>query len=255
MKKIIFGILASALITNLSYGQATLEHSYASGIIQFENKNVFLTTSGLNYYTLDETINELKIYNETHSLIKTIQFPVTSGYSFKNLLLISDKLFNADNLIEFIVVGYNQSTSTYKSTLINENGVILQEFGNRAEAYVIKGLTGNSKLVTILSGFYTGTKYYDIYSLPGSLLNVLQNKLANKSLIGYPNPAANKIAFTNPLKSGEKDVLEVFDINGKKVLQENVSGESKEINLDVTNLTRGIYIYKINGETNKFIKE
>ena len=41
----------------------------------------------------------------------------------------------------------------------------------------------------------------------------------------------------------------------KKVLQKNVSGGSKEIDLDVTNLTRGVYIYRINGKTNKFIKE
>jgi len=37
--------------------------------------------------------------------------------------------------------------------------------------------------------------------------------------------------------------------NGK-----NVTGGNNEINLDVTALSNGVYIYKLNGQTNKFIK-
>ena len=261
MKKIIFGILATALISNLSYGQATIEQSYKTKSFDYDNYNSFKTKSGLNYFTLDDNTNTLQFFDSNHDLYKTVLIPVAPGYQLSYISTINDVLFNSDNLIEFIVF-YNSNTNSNirKATLINENGVILQEFGNRQEAIVIKGIGGTYKLITYLEPFdqipATTDYAFDVYSLPGTTLNTVTNKKIDEdSFIGYPNPATNRIAITNPLKSGEKETLEVFDINGKKVLQKNVSGGSKEINLDVTNLTRGIYIYRINGKTNKFIKE
>jgi hypothetical protein len=197
-------------------------------------------------------------------LYKTVIIPVSSGYTLRYISTINDVLFNSDNLIEFIVFYRTDNNSNgdfiRKATLVNENGVILQEFGNRDEAFVVKGIGGTYKLITYLETYgqipATGEYAFDVYSLPGTTLNTVTNKKIDEdSFIGYPNPATNRMAITNPLKSGEKETLEVFDINGKKVLQKNVSGGSKEIDLDVTNLTRGVYIYRINGKTNKFIKE
>lgn len=266
MKKIIFGLLATALISNLSYGQATLEHSYKTKSFDYDNYNSFKTKSGINYFTLDldDTTNTLQFFDSNHDLYKTVLIPVSPGYQLSRISTINDVLFNSDDLIEFIafsynISGFNDGTNNYKATLINENAVVLQEFGNRTEASVIKGIGGTYKLITHIEPFGMGTTTdfaFDVYSLPGTTLNTVTNKKIDEdSFIGYPNPATNRMAITNPLKSGENETLEVFDINGKKVLQKNVSGGSKEINLDVTSLTRGIYIYRINGKTNKFIKE
>ena len=260
MKKIIFGILTSCLITNLCYGQATLEHSYTTKRWDYDNYNFFKTKSGINYFTLDDTTNTLQFFDSNHDLYKTVLIPVASGYNILYISTINDVLFNSDDLIEFIIFSYSNTSSINKATLMNENGVILQEFGNRQEALVVKGIGGTYKLITYLEPYSqipaTTDFAFDVYSLPGTTLNTVTNKKIDEdSFIGYPNPATNRMAITNPLKSGEKETLEVFDINGKKVLQKNVSGGSKEINLDVTNLTRGIYIYRINGKTNKFIKE
>ena len=38
-------------------------------------------------------------------------------------------------------------------------------------------------------------------------------------------------------------------------MQKTVVGENAEINLDVTELSNGVYIYKLNGQTNRFIKK
>ena len=75
------------------------------------------------------------------------------------------------------------------------------------------------------------------------------------SFFGFPNPTENRIAITNNLENGQNGILEVFDVNGKKVIQKNVIGENGEINLDVTELSNGVYIYKLNGQTNRFIKK
>jgi hypothetical protein len=260
MKKIIFSLIASALITNLSYGQATLEHSYTTKSWDYDNYNSFKTKSGINYFTLDNTTNTLKFFDSNHDLFKTIIIPVSSGYTLSSISTINDVLFNSDDLIEFIA--FSNSNTNYdirKATLINENGVVLQNFGNRNEALVIKDIGGTYKLITYLEPYgqipATTDYAFDVYKLPGTTLNTVTNKIDENSFIGYPNPATNRMTINNPLKNGENETLEVFDINGKKVLQKNISGGNPEINLDVTNLKRGVYIYSLNGKTNKFIKE
>ena len=260
MRKIIFGLIATATISNLSFGQATLEHSYTTKIIGWEQTNAFKTDAGLNYYTVEGT-NVLKIYNSSHSLTNTVTIPIDSGYELNGIYGASDKLFNTDALTEFLIFTEISSASgmTYKLTLINQNGTILQQLGDRGDAYIIKGTSGEFKLITIKNLYDSQpnatNNLYDVWSLPGtSLGTVMLNKNAS-SFFGFPNPTENKIAITNNLENGQNGTLEVFDANGKKVMQKNVVGENGEINLDVTELSNGVYIYKLNGQTNRFIKK
>ncbi len=259
MKKIIFGIIATISISNLSFGQATLEHSYQTRKFQADETNAFRTDNGLNYYTLDNSTGTLLIYNDSHSLIKTVNIPIPSGYVLNYLYLITDKLFNTDPLTEFIISFRDDNfDSPYIFTLINENGTILQQFGNKIKAYVIKGNTDSFKLITVSNppSSSPGENYdYDVYSLPGTILNVLQNESPENSFFGFPNPTENKITIINNLGNGEHGILEVFDENGKKVIEKNVVGKNGEISLDVTELSNGIYLYKLNGQTNRFIKK
>ncbi len=57
------------------------------------------------------------------------------------------------------------------------------------------------------------------------------------------------------MKNGQNGTLEVFEINGKTVTQKNVVGQNGEINLDITVLNEGVYIYIVNGQTNRFVKK
>ena len=259
MKKIIFGLIATFAFSNSLFSQGTLEHSYTSKLWQYDQTNSFKTDAGLNFYTLDNSTGTLLIYNASHSLIKTVTIPIPNGSIPQCLYTITDKLFNSDALIEFIIrfEGGSESNPEFLS-LINENGTILQQYDNKSEAYIIKGTSGTFKLIT-LSNPYTQVPaasniYYDVYSLPGTTLNVLQNNSAENTFFGFPNPTQHKISITNNLESGQNATLEVFDINGKKVMQKNVVGENGEINLDVKELSNGVYIYKLNGQTNRFIK-
>jgi len=83
----------------------------------------------------------------------------------------------------------------------------------------------------------------------------MESPSVSNKLFGYPNPTADRIMITNPLENGENALLEVFDMNGKRIMKKNISGNETEIILDVSNLNNGTYIYKINGEANKFIKK
>ena len=261
MKKIIFGLIATFGISILTFGQGTLEHSYQTKRWQYDQTNAFKTDAGLNFYTLDNSTGTLLVYNASHNLIKTINIPIPSGYIINYLYGITDKLFNADALIEFIIHFYYESGGDNPDilTLINENGTILQQYGNKSEAYIIKGTGGAFKMITVSNPYSqlpTDNIFfeYDVYSLPGTTLNTVSNINNESSFFGFPNPTENRIAITNNLENGQNGVLEVFDVNGKKVIQKNVVGENREINLDVKELSNGVYIYKLNGQTNRFVK-
>ncbi len=248
MKKIILGLIATFGISIVSFGQVTLENSYYSKI--YSTVNGFNTENGLNYFTVDNISNQLKIYNSTHNLIKTVNIPVDANSFINHIYLPTDKLFNSDNLIEFIV-HLNNGPTNNNMFLMNEDGIVLQQFGNKSEAKVIKSTSGVYKLD--LKIYDNG--YYDfIYTLTGTL-SVAQQEMLGKQFISFPNPTENKITITNNLENGQNGTLEVFDVNGKKVIQKNVIGENGEINLDVIELSSGVYIYKLNGQTNRFIKK
>lgn len=95
---------------------------------------------------------------------------------------------------------------------------------------------------------------YDVYSLPGTTLDVVENSFANESF-SFPNPSSSRMAIKTSLVKGESSMLEVFDISGKKVIEKNVTSDNGQIDLDVSSLSGGMYIYKIKNQTNKFIKK
>ena len=170
---------------------------------------------------------------------------------------ISDKLFNADSQIEFLIRFYRNVSAPNTLdinvlTLINENGTVLQQFGNRESAEVIKGNGTNLKLIVIAPS-NSGNYIYDVYGLSGTLSTV-QFKNINLSLTSYPNPAKNEMTITNFELDGNKSKLEVFDINGKRVIERNIKENENEIILELSDFPKGVYIYKINGQTNKFVK-
>jgi hypothetical protein len=57
------------------------------------------------------------------------------------------------------------------------------------------------------------------------------------------------------LKNNEKEKIEIYDINGKKVIEKEIIGNGKIIELNISNLSKGIYSYRIRGYNNKFVKK
>ena len=94
------------------------------------------------------------------------------------------------------------------------------------------------------------TTYY--YSNQTTSIN---NKVSEKDLRVYPNPAQEFIVFDFTVNS-ESVKTEIFDIQGRKVFEQQLS-ENKQIS--VSNLRKGLYVYKVynNGiiYTGKFLKE
>lgn len=249
-------LLALFLTSTLSFSQATLEHSYIINQDEGGDQSYFFNTETASYHYTFDTNNVLKIYTENHSVYKTLTLPVDSGYAINNMYLFTDKLFNSDNLIEFLLVT-RSPTGTHKMSLINENGVVLQQFGDKQDALIVKTLSNNYKLITqkatYASNIYTTTK--DVYALTGSL-SVNQSKALSKSLVAYPNPVKDVLNITNPSYKTADANLKVYSVSGKLVLEKNIADNNEDfIKLDVSGLQSGVYVYKINEVSNKFIKE
>ena len=60
----------------------------------------------------------------------------------------------------------------------------------------------------------------------------------------YPNPANNKITISNNKEIPEEAIISISQINGQLVMQDKFQNQ-KLIQMDVSNLSNGIYLLKI----------
>ena len=247
MKKTIISTIVILFITISVKSQITLETKYP--IQPFKLKLCNLTNGGYKYYWLDQTNNQIKMYNSNHSIFKTINVtPPTTPYTYGGVNYISDNLFNSDNLVEFMIV-YYQSPSTYQSKLFNENNIIL--FSSNSSAGELLNISGNYKL-KIPS---TNADSTLIYSLPGSLpceacggpTSIVKNNTTTNTMPNaYPNPTSTQITIPYTLTNNDtKGKINIYDINGKIVKEYNVDNTFDNFILDTQEFSAGTYYYNL----------
>ncbi|MHB0756985.1 T9SS type A sorting domain-containing protein [Polaribacter sp. M15] len=244
-------------ISSIGFSQ-TLETTYTtSGYDEREKPNFAFNIDGeTKFYTLDWTNNQVNIYNSSHNIYKTVSINLESGYEMRELYLPTDKLFNSNSKIEFIIFSV-QTDSPYQPSLrlFDEDGTLLFDFGNSRGIELFKTPNDSYKLITAQSTSNEKEISYKVYSLSGTL-SVSQENLFNKQkIIGFPNPSSKTISITNPLKNNVNDKIKVYDINGRKVLEKTIVGNGENIELDISLLSKGIYNYRIRELGNKFVKE
>ncbi|MCG2610178.1 T9SS type A sorting domain-containing protein [Flavobacterium sp. SM15] len=251
--------LVASLFSLNAFSQITFEHEYTTSSLGGDDfVSAFYTQTELNHFTFDKNTGGVQIFNQTHVLTTSFTVPIMPDWKFNNFLLISDKLFNNDANIEFLISEYNDVTMESKIVLVSSDGSLIQEFAGATYASVFKDSAGQYKLITkkIYSDDFSVNWFADlkVYSLQGTL-TVNQYELFSKNVFAFPNPTEGQITFENLKLNGEKGKLEVFTTNGMKVLQKDLSGAETNTALDTSALSSGVYVYKINGTTGKFIKK
>jgi len=236
-------------ISAIGFSQ-TLEHSYTTGGSPDGENLTFITSNGINYYTINNDADKVLFYNNDHNLINTVNIILPTSETIRTLSFITDKLFNANSKIEFIVI-----SNLFNMYLFDEDGNKLFEFGKREEVFYSKDENNNFRLITTNGGLKVNTTTYDVYSLSGTLSTIQESFFGNKKFNAYPNPSTNSINIANPLKKNEKENIIVYDINGRKVLEKEVIGNGENIKLNISSLSKGIYNYRIRENGNKFVKE
>lgn len=88
---------------------------------------------------------------------------------------------------------------------------------------------------------------------------ITQNTITNNSVSVYPNPATNILNFDWETTTNQNYTLQVTDVLGKVVNTKQILADQSTSQLDISTLTKGVYLYQIIGTqgtvNGKFIKE
>lgn len=247
-------IILLIFISISANAQVTLENSYSYSGTMFElDENVY------KYFVMDVPMNQCRIYNEDHSLYKTIKLTIPSGYYLNDIKLISTRLFNNDDKIELLYI-YQKETLTnsiyvtsYGMKIINEDGTSLLSLSDGGYAEIKEGTDGPRLLAY---QYMWNSSYYlvntKVYTLGGATKTAL-NYIEKQALV-YPNPAHGSIQLQMPENMGAKHIT-IHDLSGRTVENKNNLNSQQDISIKTDHLPAGTYIIKIEGSNGQIISE
>lgn len=256
MKKILFSL--ASLVSSLVFGQLTLEHSFPSN----QKVKVFNDGEKIYYFVTkygtsnNEYRNTIHIYNSDYTLYKTITFPwdvsYDSGISFVGDYGISKYVFNTDEKFEFIVYVFNNTTQQQKYLILNEDGDIIKDLSDYFPVNdIYHDSLNNLNKMKLVKKDGTAAGITEIYLLPTTELATKEIQGKNK-LSAFPIPTNKILNIINPENGANK--IEIYDLSGKLILIKNFTNNDNRISVNVENLPKGTYIYKIGDLNSKFIK-
>jgi len=249
MKKLISTSFFLALFMALT-AQVTLDKRY-----EYSTTIVKLETLGYKYYLMDVPSSQCRIYNLDHSLYKTINCSVPSGFYLADIKYISENLFDNDPEIEMLYSYYKyvETSSSYYyiygSRIINDNGSNIITLDGSQYNYINKTEDDTYKLFSYCFDYsvFPEKVWTNIYSLPGTpVVLILDNNAPEISMDAFPNPASQsvKVAYNLPgnIDSG---TLHLFDNSGRQIEQFIIDNHTDHLALNVTSFKSGIYHYFI----------
>ena len=248
MKRIaLFGIFV-AVAFNLD-AQIPLEktYNYSTAVVKFE-------TLGYKYYLMDVPNAQCRIYNMDHSLFKTINCPVPSGYYLSDIKYVSEKMFNTDESIELAYTYYKYvpvSSSyyyIYGSRVVSESGSILVNIDGAQYLFVNKTGENLYKLFAYCFDYSVSPEkvWTNIYGLPGVPVTGFASaeKNIDSRLVAFPNPAGDLVKINYQLPGNiSQGILRLFESSGRQVEQFIVDSHINHLEIDVNRYRPGVYHY------------
>lgn len=104
------------------------------------------------------------------------------------------------------------------------------------------------------TGYIVGEEGTILKTSNGGELFITETNLTHSNFSIYPNPATNKISITSNPDISQSVTLNIFKINGQKVLEQNFQNQ-KQVHLDISPLPKGIYLLKIQSPDKTEIKK
>lgn len=221
--------------------QILLEHTFNETA---RGTEVSYIDESLLYYNF--TGNVLNIYSSNYEILNSIE--LSDLNSIQEIFLFSDKLFNSDGLIEF-VIKFAGDGSYGDLRLYNENGEMLFDFGPGMYAAAFED-NGIAKL--LVREYSPNTYSDDIYSLPGSL-PVIIDEINNSELNAFPNPSSTHINIPYQIDRDQSIQLEIINAYGQSVDNILLDPNKTKFILNTSRYSKGSYIYKYGNTTGIFI--
>jgi outer membrane protein assembly factor BamB len=150
---------------------------------------------------------------------------------------------------------YYKDSSSISANILHINGTTyIGTHNGNVLAFWDKGLTTygkgiSSKITEPQWGTYQGNSRRT--GIQNNILSVgVNNTLLKNNIKIYPNPTHDKIMIEIELKQ-INEIIEVYDLTGKLVLKEIISGNSE---IDLSSFNSGVYIIKIKDTYTRVIK-
>ncbi len=246
MKSLILSCIAIIIIFSAS-AQISLDHKYdySTTIVKFE-------TLGYKYYLMDVPNAQCRIYNQDHSLYKTINCSVPSGYYLADIKFLSEKLFDTDGGIELAYTYYKYNSSqqyyTYGSKVINEDGSALITISGAQYLYINKTADDSYKLFAYCFDYsvFPETVWTNIYNISGTPTSIVENSSPEIELNMFPNPATQTVKVEYQLPGDvSTGILHLIDNSGRQLKQYTIDKHTNFLALDVSSFKSGTYHYFI----------
>ena len=257
MKKVFNTILFLVIITALAQvakAQINLEHTFVGKVDYAKDNAIYSNT---NYY-LSIGTDLIKLYNEDYSLYKSITIASPANYFIYNVNCTKN-IVTTDGKIALLVTFYNGSAGaglTYAMRMYDENGTILKDFGYMGYWWANIHITSNNKYrLTVIRNNSSNVYATEIYSLPGTVPIGVSSPQTTNYQPAYPNPANTIITLPYQLQQGEMSVMKIYNLNGQLVESKQIDYVFDKILLNVSGYAKGVYLYEVNGVSNRFIVE
>jgi len=263
-----------------AFGQFTLVKDIDTDLESFMLSNGdWMLVSDIN---VKNKLKSITFYKSDFSVYKTIdisqKFPFdTSGYEFNeiglgeikvmngidNEYLFTDKFFNNDDKIEFILQYSSYSSQSNSdqgvSIVMNEDGQEIQRFINLQSQEI------SFQYWRYLNILFKNQKNYDqsktkVFSIPGNLpcpFTCSQksaaiapispaNEFKEIQVNGFPNPSSDKVTLAYTLPEGVSfGTLKLYTQTGELVKEFKVSSQIDHLELPVSDYTPGTYYYEL----------
>ncbi|WP_372933557.1 T9SS type A sorting domain-containing protein [Mariniphaga sediminis] len=216
----------------------------------FEANNIFWDQGLLDYYASNDTVSPVNVYSD-------LLVEVLGGETAADETYISERVVLTNTPtqdIAFLIKGYYENVgATPEEMLAIPITLQVEDIGYAGTPYDYGFLFDYSEF----DGGYTPGSESATGATDGSAIGVwagptgiFDNQTQRSSLSLFPNPASNGFV-TIELEEEAAAIVYVYDVTGKQVMQASVEG--KLVKLNVSDLTKGVYIVNVNNAVQKLI--
>ncbi len=217
-------------------------------------------TEDLNYFFMGDEIDELDFGFNTRIVVFDFsdlddpqihyEYSGPTLATDHNVYVVGDNLYLANykagmRVLDISDISNGNMTETGYFDIFTEGNSAGYDGAWNVYPYFASGILMISSLKYSSQNYTPG-----FYLVKSSNLSVNENSLSDFNL--FPNPSTNYVEISSPETPISE--IQVFDLGGKLILSNNYDSKI-EVNLNITSLTNGIYLLKINNQfTKKLIK-
>lgn len=243
MKKLLLIIATLSICILRLNAQINLEHTFDGYLMP-----IIIEDNPEYYYDVYDKSNNIKIYDKNFNLYKNINITPPDNC---NRYYTNATALNNDIIFMICFINNTSDPNNCINKLYDINGNIIKDLGESSSVGSIIVYSNKMLYYKIFINSNNQVSYAtEIYSI--SSVNNLNESNYNCTTSPFPNPANNIITLPYNLNSGFSEML-IHDINGKLIEKKIIDSSSNNILLDIEGYIPGVYLYSVNGFTQKFV--